>query len=371
MKFFAAFFALIIAGFFVAGPFDLPCMGVVSASAAAAKNADESDDFSVGIEELPGENWNAPWPKTTKLSDMLPAKIVEEGDGKYIYETEHFRFTATAPIMLSAIRDIARVFEGTRVANLSLPINSPCNYYQVAEKGKLQAYLYETREQYLKALDSSLLSQSAGVCHTTDKMETTTIHVPFESLGLEKSGAKYKKANSRIKAKTLAHELTHFMVNPGVEYPSWYSEGIAEYVGATKYQSGRFDFSSNKKTLVAYVTAYGNTKDKGQEGGRHLGKKIVSPYPLKTFMELPYEKFLSGDPQFSYGFSTLLVYYFFHLDGAKDAARAKEFIRSRKAMEPLETSYQKLLDGRTWQELEKDFARGMKTLGISVEFPKS
>ncbi len=367
MKRFFTLFILFLSVVVVAGTTNFFVCGVFSATAA---NLDESDDFSASIEKLPGENWNANWPKMTKIAEMLPAKIVEETDGKCVYETEHFRFVSTAPIALSAIREIAKIFEGTRIANLALPLNSPCNYYQVAEKGKLHAFLYETRDQYLTAIGAkgTVMENSAGICKTAQTMEDTSIHVPFASLGMEKSGGKYKKAAKKIQAKTLAHELTHFMVNPGVPFPNWFSEGIAEYVGVTPQKNGNFVFSQTKKSLISFVTAYGSGKD--SEGGRGLGKKIVSPYSLEEFMMLPYEKFLSSNPQFSYGFSALLVFYFFHLDGAKNASRAKDFIRSCQNKDPEETSYKLLLGNRSWSALEKDFSKGMKSLGISVEFPK-
>lgn len=331
---------------------------------AAAADGEESDLGDAQLEKLPGENFSAPWPKFTKIADMLPARIVEEREGHYVYETEHFSFTCTAPINLSAIRDIARIFEGTYTAHLALPLNSPCNYYQVAEKGKLKAYLYETREQYLQKVGPNM-QNSAGICRTTNKMETTSILLPFSSLGLEKAGQKYKRGANKVESHVLAHELTHFMTLPGYDYPSWYLEGLAEYVGVTDYRSGRFAFSGNKKELVAYVSGYGEEGG----GGRAIGKDIKFSTSLQTFMEQPYQTFLSN-PQFNYGFSTLLVYYFFHLDGKKDGARIKAFIRAIQGGQGMEAAHDALLDGRDWARLEKDVARGLRSLRVKVEFPK-
>lgn len=334
------------------------------ADAKAKVNVEESDLEDAKLEDLPGENFSAPWPKTTKIVDMLPARVVEEGGKKNVYETEHFSFTSTAPIQLSAIRDIARIFEGTYTANLALPLNSPCNYYQVAEKGKLKAMLFETRAEYLKAIGSEN-SNSAGICRSAGTMEDSCIYVPFESLGLEKSGSKYKRGTRKIPAHVLAHELTHFMTLPGHHYPSWYLEGIAEYVGLTDYANGRFSFSGNKKEIGAYISGYG----KEGTGGRALGKNINVPMPIEDFMNLPYSEF-SKNSQFCYGFSLALAYHFFHVDGKKDAARIKAFIREIQAGKSHAAAYAALLDGRDWGDLEKDVARGLKTLGIRVEFPK-
>lgn len=337
----------------------------VSAKAlVAGGNADESDLGDSRLETLPGENFSAPWPRSTKIADMLPARIVEEKEKHYVYETEHFSFTCTAPIQLSSIREIARIFEGTYVANLALPLNSPCNYYQVAEKGKLRAVLFETREEYLQNVGEEL-SNSAGVCQVRESMERSRILLPFESLGLERAGAKYKRGTRKIPAQVLAHELTHFMTLPGYSYPSWFVEGIAEYVGITDYNNGRFAFTGNKKEISAYVAGYG----KDGNGGRAIGKKIQFPVSLREFMELSYRQFLRN-PQFNYGFSTLLAYYFFHLDGKKDAARIKAFIRVIQSGKSVAEAHEALLDGRSWAQLEKEVARGLRSLGFKVEFPK-
>lgn len=335
------------------------------ADVKAKANAEESDLGESKLEDLPGENFSAAWPKVTKIVDMLPARVVEENGKKNVYETEHFSFTCTAPVHLSAIRDIARIFEGTYTANLALPLNSPCNYYQVAEKGKLKAVLFETKEEYLKVVGSENKG-SAGICRSTSTMETSCIFVPFESLGLEKAGPKYKRGTRKIPAHVLAHELTHFMTLPGYHYPSWYLEGIAEYVGITDYANGRFSFSGNKKEIVAFVSAYG----KEGNSGRGLGKNIRVPMSLEKFMSLPYKEF-TQNPQFAYGFSALLAYYFFHIDGKKDAARIKAFVRAIQEGKNHDAAHALLLDGREWDKLEKDVVRGLKTLGFRIEFPKA
>ena len=333
-------------------------------AASEPKNADVSDELESKIEDLPGDNFSAPWPKFTKLADMLPAKIVKEEGRENVYETEHFRFTCTAPIALSSLREIARVFEGSYQANLALPLNSPCNYYQVAEKGKLRAVLFETREEFLRAIggNSTETAKTLGVCLRAGNMETSSILVPFSSLGLEKAGTRYKKSARKINPTTLAHELTHFLSLPGRNYPTWFSEGLAEYVGNTDYNNGKFSFSTNKKEIVAHA---GTGRGKNGRNGRGLGKQIKSP-PLQKFLAQSSSEFLDGDVQFNYGFSMLLVYYFFHLDGKRDAARIKEFLKAC----PDASASEKLLDGRTWKQLERDVARGMKSLGFIVDFEK-
>ena len=63
------------------------------ADVKAKANAEESDLGESKLEDLPGENFSAAWPKVTKIVDMLPARVVEENGKKNVYETEHFSFT--------------------------------------------------------------------------------------------------------------------------------------------------------------------------------------------------------------------------------------------------------------------------------------
>ena len=73
---------------------------------ASAVSDDEEGTLYEGRENLPGKNFGADWPGVTRIPDMLPARTVQDGPDRWIYETQHFRFTADAPIALSAIKEI-------------------------------------------------------------------------------------------------------------------------------------------------------------------------------------------------------------------------------------------------------------------------
>lgn len=353
-------------------------------NAANAPDDDEENELSDEPEELPGENFGADWPTTTRIADMLPARTIQNGPDAWIYETQHFRFTANAPIALAAIKELAKIFEGTLTANLALPINSPCNHYQVCEHGKYNAFLYETYEQYKAAggLDGTagvyiapggsatvtVTTVSAGGKTTVEQKSVRFPHeasikrgkvlVPFQSLNLEKRGNRYVKGGKRVRAKTLSHEITHHMTIGANSYPIWFSEGIAEYVGLAYDGNGRCNFGRNKTEMAQYVSAYGGKKERG---GRGIGKQpqIGS---LRGFLEQPRERFMAADRiQLSYGFSALLVYYFFHIDGKRDAARIKKFLAILQNGGTTAQAYEALLDGRTWEQLEKEVRRGMKS----------
>lgn len=317
---------------------------------------DTENELYDGPEDLPGENFTASWPTVTRIADMLPARTVQNGPETWIYETQHFRFTSNAPIALAAIKEIARIFEGTYNANLALPLNSPCNHFQVCEKGKLNAFLFRTYEDYLAA---GAPNGSAGVyMGFRTGLDSGQVLVPFDSLGLEKRGNRYVKGGRRIEAHTLAHEITHHLTIGAYHYPIWFTEGIAEYVGLSYDGNGQVRFSGNKTPISKFVSGYG---EKGT-GGRAIGKQPNVGMSLKDFLS-KYDGFL-GDENTSvgYGISALLVYYFFHLDGKRDAARVKKYLAILQKGGTLEQAHEELLDGRTWDQLEKEICRRLKSV---------
>lgn len=316
---------------------------------------DTENELYEGKENLPGENFSASWPSVTRIADMLPARTVKDGPDSWIYETQHFRFTSNAPIALSAIKEIARIFEGTYTANLALPINSPCNHFQVCEKGKFNAFLFRTYDDYLAA---GGMKGSAGV-YIGVGIDSGRVLVPFSSLGLEKRGNRYVKGGKRIEAHTLAHEITHHMTIGTNRYPIWFAEGIAEYVGLSYDGNGQVRFSGNKTPISKFVSGYG---EKGA-GGRAIGKQPVVGMSLRDFLSNRENFIGSGnDISVGYGVSALLVYYFFHLDGKRDAERIKKYLAVLQNGGTTEQAHEELLGGRSWEQLEKDICRRLKSV---------
>ena len=351
---------LLLFAFFGAGTFAaVPAFAAPKGKARAAKTLvadDTENELFDGKEDLPGENFSAEWPAVTRIPDMLPAKTIQDGPDAWIYETQHFRFTSNAPIALGAIKEIARIFEGSYTANLALPINSPCNHYQVCEKGKFNAFLFRTYDDYLAAGGPN---GSAGVfIGTRGGIETGRVLVPFSSLGLEKKGNRYVKGGKRINGHTLAHEITHHMSVGRNKYPIWFVEGLAEYVGLSYDGNGQVRFSGNKTPISKFVSGYG---EKGG-GGRAIGKQPRVGVSLKEFLS-GHKNFIGGENvQIGYGVSALLVYYFFHIDGKRDAARIKKYLNVLQNGGTLAQAHEELLGGRTWAQLEKDICRRLKSV---------
>lgn len=340
--------------------------GEVEAVKKQAADAKRDRLAKQGIMTGTGENFfDAPWPNVVTLpsSEMKVDVIKEEtgskgAKGEYIYETPHFRFISDAKIGPSVIRQLGQLFEVTFEANRLLPIN---NIPTQDKEHKFLAYLYEEKETYIA---NGGPPTSAGVqIYRSSEGKYGKVLVPFESMGVKKAGKGYTVDRTK-ENKTLAHEITHQLMNYDVKRDGWFSEGCAEYV-AVNYGNGKVSFSAARANIIPYVTEYG----KKGNGGRGLGKEIEVPYTLKKFMNLDYtNEFLGSNSMKNYGLSALLVYYFFELDGKRDAARVKKYVEAIQLGKSAEESQAYLLDGRTWKELTQDVTSGLRSSGVKVVF---
>ncbi len=347
------------------------------------------------------KNFNAKWPGSTVMEDKLRARMVKEDEatGEFIYETSHFRFISPAQLSLQTVSEMGRVFEGTYTACKSIPLNFPCRRFNVnkevdetqqgesdEQEEKMLARLFLTMEDYNREVGPGHTG-SAGLYRTPE------ILVPFDSLGIVKRGRSYSKAaGSKLETDTLIHELTHQMSLLGATYevPIWFAEGVAEYARLATYKSGRFNFKGVKANIKPYIIGGPGVS------GRQLGNSFSAP-SMEKFLNQSASEFQAaqGDTiQFNYGFSALLFYYFAHLDGKGDGARLKRWMRElqetqrrgvlvRADASPAELAeadqrlrnmkanyhYDKLLDGREWADVEKEFSKKVKkALGIEVNF---
>lgn len=313
--------------------------------------------------ESDGElNWDAPWPETIELEGDVEIEVVEENEktGSYVYTSDNYRFTCDARLSASVVSTFADMFEATRLFCRALPLGVSGGKMN---DGKYDILLFEKKENYIKAGGPP---SSAGVFISGRNV----VMVPLISLGVRPVGSGYMRDRDKSDG-TLIHEIVH-QLTPGPYYlpgsMGWFTEGIAEYCKATPYGYGRFRARNNLDEIVAYATSYG----KDGKGGRALGEEIGAPR-LRDFMTMSYSEFAGGKANFNYGLGLLLTTYFFHLDGEGDAARMKEFLkamRHRTRGDAPDKAFEKLLDGRSWQELEEDIAKEWRRKGVDIEFPE-
>lgn len=303
-------------------------------------------------------SFDGAWPKRVSFNGDPEIEIIsEDADGKsFIYESANYRYTSNVRLANSVVKGFAVMFEATHLYCRTLPIHLDGGN---KHEGKYQIFLFSSYEDYTR---SGGPQGSAGVFMS----QGSRVLVPLDSLGVRKVGSGY--ALDRDKAnKTLPHELTH-QLTPHVYFQrgslGWFTEGLAEYIAVTPYRSGSYNVQSNLRPIIEYVTAYG----RGNTGGRALGKEIVLPR-LKEFMLMDYPAFLAN-AQVNYGAGLLLTTYFFQMDGNGDAARMKEFLAALREGKSGEEAIDKLLDGRSYEEVEEEFRKAWKSRGIKFSFGK-
>lgn len=301
-------------------------------------------------------NFDAPWPDRVTFNGDPEIKVVEENasEKQFIYESANYRYLCDARLSITVVKGFAVLFEATNLFCATVPLSlnggSPA-------KGKHQILLFENKEDYVKAGGPP---SSAGVFIGGRNV----VMVPLESLGVRPVGSGYMLDRDKSN-KTLPHELVH-QLTPRQYYSDgargWFSEGIAEYIAVTPYRAGSFGVRNNLRDIIAYATAYGEDGS----GGRAIGTKVKLP-KLRAFMMQPYEKF-TDTPQINYASGLLITTYFLHMDGNKDGARLKAFLKALREGKEGDEALNVLLDGRTFEEMEKDIAKGWSSKGVDFTF---
>ncbi|WP_018971010.1 hypothetical protein [Rubritalea marina] len=304
----------------------------------------------------PDSAFRKSWPGTIypPVSSGARADYQKFKKGHYVYESTHFRFISDSKLEVTVVNKFAKLFESTRNFLVSMPVNPSCQYMGRDEKYPI--YLFGTYSDYLRA---GGVNGSAGVFIP----RTGNIMVPLIALGVTKQGKKWvfdKTASNR----TLSHEIVH-QLTAGVDFDAWYIEGSAEYVAATKYTNGTYHVAGNKNRLFNYA----RDKDGLSDGtGRKLGGR-VKMQPLEQFMTQSYGSF-GREANKNYAMGMLLAYYFYHEDGRRDGLAIKDYIKALQQGRSKKEARQKLLNGRTYAQLQENFRKFCSYNGLALEFYK-
>jgi len=303
-------------------------------------------------------NWDDEWPVDASADDNEVVAVKEDAEkGEFIYHSPHYEFVCDARLGTIVVRRFARLFESTLEYCKVLPISMQKPHNVGDRTERLRIELFKSKSDYAKAGGPP---GSAGVYIGGRDV----ILVPLESLGVVASGKgftlDYDKGN-----KTLPHEITHQLTDRwyyATGARGWFTEGLAEYIGTTPYNSGggTFRIRTNRKALVEYVTAYGEDRN----GGRALGKEIHMT-PLRQWMLQSYSSFLD-DAGKNYGVGALVAYYFFHMDEDGDRVAITNFLKALREGKEGEAALEALRNGRTWDELSDAITKGWRSKGVKL-----
>ncbi len=295
------------------------------------------------------------WPEFSLLPEaVVVEKVAEDVQGRRcVYRSRHFEFTSPVPLRAPLSTHWARVFEGTHEFARLLPLNHRST---AAGAGRIAVRFFDRTEDYVAA---GGMEGTVGVCRW--HRGETEILVSLKELGGGQLGKDGVLDSTDADFHALAHETTHALMDETVKQAAWYTEGSAEYVASTRCRGGKFEIARNKSALAADLAAF-------SLGGRGpgLGREIKMPH-LQVFMAMGMGEFMKN-ARLNYGAACLLTLYFYHLDGRGDAARMKDYLRLLQEEEDEPVAREKLLGGRSWAQLETEFAAALWKAGVKIDF---
>ncbi|MFD2256372.1 hypothetical protein ACFSSA_06780 [Luteolibacter algae] len=308
------------------------------------------------IEDL-RSNFGRPWPRQASATGSRACKVVSEDAAKshYIYESPSYRFHSDSRITLDALRNFTTIFESTRAYLAALPLSlMSCETID----SRSRVLIFGESEAYYR---SGGPQGSAGCFLSQHRL----VLVPMESLGLIKGGTGYSR-DVNHKNQVLIHELVH-QLTPAAYYShgskGWFTEGLAEYVAVTPYNTGYFRPDIHGNAVKQYVTAFG---EEGK-GGRNLGAELIVPR-LRDFMLMDYRRFSGAGANLNYGFGLLLTHYFFHMEGDGRARAITAFLKGLHEGKTGEDALAELLGNGRFEKLEAEIAAAWAKKGITIRF---
>lgn len=318
---------------------------------AAADDAEVMNDaagFPIGINSTVKRDENG-WPEVIALKQKPAFTVVKEDkkEGSFIYRSDHFEFISTQRLSGEIVREFSRLFETTFEAVVAMPLRinpkPPTGFFKVK--------LYETKDSYYS---DGGIPGSAGM-YTG---RTKEIKVPLPFLGVKQIGERWI-LDDRDGNHTLVHEVVHQVMHDWLIYlPTWVTEGIAEYITAGRYANGRITLRGHGKNMEDYKSS---------------GQREISTASLTSLMTMDgatwAKALLTGRARENYRTSMLLFYFFCHEDGDKTGQVMIDYFKARKKNRGDEKIEREkiLVRGRDAAALQKEFKRGLASVGIRLE----
>ncbi len=297
------------------------------------------------------------WPRSvdSELTEEDVIIVGQDPESKlFIYQTDHFEFHVPDQLATSVVRDFARTFESTFLlieqAPLGLNPTPPTDTL-------FKAYLYKTEAEYYA---DGGLPGSGGMAswrRTAAGEMSSIIKIPMPNLGVKYTGRRYV-VDLKADNETLVHELAHqIMLRWMPIQPVWMKEGFAEFFSSLKLSGGKIVISNPERQIREAVS---------------FGRKDVPCTrlgPLMTATSQSWKRALANGNRFNYPSANLLLTYFAFMDGDGDGehlvACLKTIAEGSQMGDAVSTH---LLRGRSYAELEEDFAKQWNRNGLNIKW---
>lgn len=309
------------------------------------------------------------WPSQFHGSNS-PKVVYVKFDTKrkaHLYRTEHFDFYIDKKLSQSTVSKCVAVFDTIVEALDSLPLQ--LNTIPAANKPRYEAILVGSRETYMQM---GGIPNSGGFFSPGKNLTV----IPFQSLGIVKKGKNWVFDGKQRSFGTLLHELTHHSTSHWRGMPPWFQEGLADYMQAMPYQSGRFLFTNPGSSISSSIREYKNYSVGGgvMPGGAF---KMIHPEKLFATSRVTWNQTMSDKTASArnYASSCVLLYYLMHEDGRGDGEHLiawlhswRAAVLSRRGNEYGMLIKKHLLRDRSYQQLEEEISAAMKKKGLRIAF---
>lgn len=302
------------------------------------------------------------WPTGHEGKQKLAVKSLgATAEGAFGYETKAYRFYSDAEISKQGWRSIMIVCEGLRGAMHSLPLE----LLQADPEGEIRrgtVRLFAEEDSYHEA---------GGLEATVGTYVPRPGDVLIWTEGLiepDPQRGSFQLSKAR-QYDLLVHELSHQAT--GREFrrlPTWFSEGIAEYLAAAHFAPGRYSFKDPTTSISTHVKKY---------LGEVAKRDRFAIIPLQTLVRLDdrawAENTRNGEghgPFLKYVSAVLLVHYFCHLDPDRNHGEVvRNFVGALRDGNPASrATVEQLLRGRSLKEIEAAIEKFWQSKGLRVEF---
>jgi hypothetical protein len=286
------------------------------------------------------------WPRHLRVPSDYQIEVIEEdrASNRFVYRSNHFEFISDVALSRRVIREFGQIFEATYEAVAAMPLRwdpqPPAGpFFKVRLFGDRSAYY---------AADGPL--NSGGVYFGSRR----EILVPLTSVGMRRTSSEYTfDANADFG--TLIHEITHQVHHDWLRrLPIWLTEGLAVYMENVPYARGEFRFDR--------LNVAGAFSRRSRDGA------FVSLTTMIGMSHAEWNQQLANNPErarLNYATAFLMAWFFFHHDA--DGRNMYRYLRAIEEGMPELEARALLFDGRSLEELERDFIRAFERQRLRLQ----
>lgn len=301
------------------------------------------------------------WPDKVPVPEDTSLQAMPKQNEYFVYKTNNYIFLTPVELDKNACDTVGRLFECACAANKAvaeiLPVprtegNREERPYYVELCPSRSDYYQKNGPKNSNGVFKFALKKVPALAE--EDIAADMVMVPFDSLGLNSSGAVEKED---IETHTLVHELTHqnFVLN---NLPIWCNEGWAEYIGHVPYVGEDLDFTR------CFAVVLNQAQKRAGYGALNFS------FTLEDFLTMEQGKMYAYMEQGkdTYTLATMLITYFVHMDGKRGISALRNYMQAladgashREAVSHLITPYR---NARTFQ---KSFCQAWKRKKVIVE----